>query len=291
MADQHRDEWERPMPAHVTTPLLTRIIEQSMDEDYEQVARRRAGEGTPTPPGPPRLVASVVVVVFGILVTTAAVQTSRNADVNSESREVLISKVKAEREAVEAQQDEIARLQALNIALEDRLENATQDEEEEAARARRLATTSGFAPVTGPGVRVSLDDPPDADPSELVRDEDLAKLVDVLWSVGAEAISINGQRLTVLTSIRNRGPAVRVNSQPVNPPYTIQAIGDVSRMQSLFFDHPRGQAFADLANDLGFAFDMQNVDSLSIPAAPEPRLRHARPGTSDAPNKNQEAPS
>jgi uncharacterized protein YlxW (UPF0749 family) len=285
------EESNRPLPAHVTTPLLTRIIEQSMDEDYQQVALRRAGEGRPVPSTRPRLVAASVIVVFGVLVTTAAVQTSRNADVDSASREVLISRVEGERAVVERQQSRIARLQNMNIALEGRLDDATQAQQAEAARARRLAATTGYGPVTGPGVRAFLDDPADADPSQLVRDEDIAKLVDVLWAVGAEAISINGQRLTALTSIRNRGPAVRVNSQPVNPPYNILAIGDVYRMQSDFFDHPRGQAFEDLSRDLGFEFDLQNVDELSLPAATGPRLRHVRQGTSDAPKKNQEATS
>lgn len=291
MVDQVGEEWRRPLPPHVTTPLLTRIIEQSLDEDYQQVALRKAGEGRPTPPGRPRFVAAAVVVVFGVLVTTAAVQTSRNADVDNASREVLISRVEAERDAVETQQDRIAELQDMNIALDEQLDDTTLEQQAEDARARRLGVTTGFGPVTGPGVRAVLDDPPDADPSQLVRDEDIAKLVDVLWSVGAEAISINGQRLTGLTSIRNRGPAVRVNSQPVNPPYTILAIGDVSRLQSDFANKPRGQEFEDLANDLGFAFDMQNEDELSLPAAPGPRLRYTREGTSDAPKKDQEATS
>jgi hypothetical protein len=86
MADPTAEDWRRPLPPHVTTPLLTRIIEQSMDEDYQQVALRRNGDGRPTPPGRPRLVAAAVVVVFGVLVTTAAVQTSRNADVDDASR-------------------------------------------------------------------------------------------------------------------------------------------------------------------------------------------------------------
>ena len=281
-----------PLPPHVTTPLLTRIVEQSMDEDYQQVAlRKKDGEGSPAPSGRPRLVAAAVIVVFGLLVTTAAVQTSRNADVESASRQVLISRVEAERAVVERQQDRIARLQDMNIALEDRFGNATQDQQAETARARRLGATTGFGAVTGPGVRIVLDDAPDADPSQLVRDEDIALLVDGLWGVGAEAISINGQRLTALTAIRNRGPAVRVNSQPVNPPYTISAIGDVSRMQSDFNDSDRGRAFRDLANDLGFRFDMDDADELSLPAATGPRLRHTRQGTSDAPKKNQEDPS
>ena len=55
----------------------------------------------------------------------------------------------------------------------------------------------------------------------VVRDADLAILVDGLWNAGAEAIAINGQRLTALTPIRNAGPAIQVNSTPLVPPYVV----------------------------------------------------------------------
>src|ERR1044072_4739545 len=97
-----------PLPPHVTTPLLTRIVEQSMDEDYQQAApRKQAGEGAPAPSGRPRLVPAGVIVAFGLLVTTAALQSSRNADVESASRQVLIARVEAERAAVERQHERI----------------------------------------------------------------------------------------------------------------------------------------------------------------------------------------
>ena len=61
-----------------------------------------------------------------------------------------------------------------------------------------------------------------------------------LWTAGAEAISINGQRLTVLTAIRNGGPVINVNSRPLAPPYTVQAIGDPrTLLADLRRDHQR----------------------------------------------------
>jgi uncharacterized protein YlxW (UPF0749 family) len=125
--------------------------------------------------------------------------------------------------------------------------------------------------------------------TELVRDEHLAKLVDGLWNAGAEAISINDQRLTVLTSIRNRGPAVRVNSQPVNPPYVVQAIGDVDTLQADLLDTTHGSEFFDLAEDFGFRVERHNEDELTLPGASGPRLRYVRAGTSETSGtKNQE---
>lgn len=283
------DEWDtltepppgRALPAHVTTPLLTRITEQAMDEDYRQVALRKDGRERPSS-GRPRIAAAAMVVVFGLLVTTAAVQTSRNADVESASRATLIQRIQDARADFARQQQHIAALQDRTIALQDRSDDAVAAEQEADARLTRLQVRTGFAPVHGPGVRAVVDDAPGGDPTQLVRDEDLAKLVDGLWSAGAEAVSINGQRLTALTAIRNRGPAVRVNSQPVNPPYTVLAIGDPRTLQSKFSETTHGSEFDTLARDLGFVFDMDNVDDVSLPGAPEPHLRNVRELRADA---------
>jgi uncharacterized protein YlxW (UPF0749 family) len=281
------DQWERAVPDHVTTPLLTRITEQSMDEDYRQVALRKGSSPQPPQSGRPRLVAASVVVVFGVLVTTAAVQTSRNADIEDESRATLISRVEAERDSVAKEQDRIATLQNGTIALEDQLDDTIADLQAAMTRLRRLQVKTGFIPVTGPGVRIVVDDPPEGDVTELVRDEHLAKLVDGLWNAGAEAIAINDQRLTVLSSIRNRGPAVRVNSQPVNPPYVVQAIGDVNTLQANLLNTTHGAEFFDLAEDFGFRVDPHNEDELSLPGASGPRLRYVRAGTSDTSGKKE----
>ena len=287
------EEWDRPaLPDHVTTPLLTRITEQSLDEDYRTVARRKqhAGSGASTPDRP-RLIAALVVAGFGILVTTAAVQTSANADITDASRETLISRIGTERAQVEAQQQRIAELQDEAIELEDRLEVLTEQQGAAATRLRRLETVTGYGAVRGAGIRITVDDPPNpVDTTDLVRDEDLAWLVNGLWQAGAEAIAINDQRINALGAIRNVGPAVKVNSLPVNPPYVVQAVGDVLRLQADLLDTTHGQQFFDLADRLGFGVTMQNDQELQLPSSRGPRLLHVKPGTSGKPGmKNEEA--
>jgi uncharacterized protein YlxW (UPF0749 family) len=221
------------------------------------------------------------VAVFGILVATAAVQTSRNADTADAGRQTLIARVRVERAGLERQQAEIADLQRATIGLEERRSDLIADQRETNARLRRLQVATGYGPVTGEGVRIVVDDAPGGDVTQMVRDEDLALLVDGLWGAGAEAISINDQRLTVLSGIRNVGPAVHVNSKPVNPPYTVRAIGDTLTLQADLLDSTHGQQFFDLADDLGFVYTMQNENSLTLPAAPGPRLRHVEARTGD----------
>ena len=277
MADQRNG----PLPDHVTTPLLTLITEHSLDDDYRDVAERRGAAAGAAPRGKPAWVAATVVGVFGILVATAAVQTSRNADTADAGRATLIARVQDERAALEQQQAAIADLQRTNIGLEDRQADVVADQRDTTARLRRLQVATGYTAVTGPGVRIVIDDAPNGDVTQIVRDEDLALLVDGLWGAGAEAISINDQRLTALSAIRNVGPAVHVNSKPVNPPYTVQAIGDTLTLQADLLDTTHGQQFFDLADDLGFVYTMQNENSLTLPAAPGPRLRHVEAGTGD----------
>jgi uncharacterized protein YlxW (UPF0749 family) len=272
----------------VTTPLLTLITEHSMDDDYREVAQRRGSTSAPQPGGRTVWVAAAVA-VFGVLVATAAVQTSRNADTADAGRATLIARVQVARAALERQQDDITDLQRTNIGLEDTRSEVVADQRETNARLRRLQVATGYIPVTGPGVRIVVDDAPGGDETQIVRDEDLALLVDGLWGAGAEAVSINNQRLTALSAIRNVGPAVHVNSQPVNPPYTIQAIGDTLTLQANLLDTTHGQRFFDLARELGFEYGMQNAQDLTLPGAPGPRLRHAQSGTDPGRQDEKEA--
>ncbi|GAA2150524.1 hypothetical protein GCM10009844_31550 [Nocardioides koreensis] len=276
----HSARTDVQLPARVTMPLLTLITQQSLDEDYLHVAERRAAGAPPPPRRLPHRTAAVVIAVFGILVTTAAVQTSRNADITDAGRATLVSQIGDRRATLSELQDRIVRDRERNVGLEQRLNQVTSTEEEASSRVRRLETVAGFIPVTGEGVRVVVDDAPNGDATQAVRDEDLAKLVDGLWSAGAEAIAINGYRLTVLSAIRNVNVAIHVNSRPLTPPYTVEAIGDTRTMQANLLDSTLGSEFFSLAEQLGFVYSMHNVDELSLPAARFPRLRSVQAGTS-----------
>lgn len=284
------------LPDHVTTPLLTRITEGSLDEDYRQVALRKAatpatgGRGARSGgPGRPQLIATAVIAVFGVLVTTAAVQTSRNSDVTDAGRQTLIQRVQDERRVVAAEQQEIADLQAANIAAEADLDELTGRLQSITAQQTRDGAQTGFLPVTGPGVQVTITDPVNVtDTADLVRDVDLARLVNGLWEAGAEAISINAQRLTMLSPIRNSYIAIHVNTRPVNPPYVVKAIGNTDTLQADLLDTSLGSRFFDVADQLGFGIDMQNEDRLELPALRGPRLQHVKAGTEGKPGLDDE---
>jgi len=280
-----RDE----LPPRVVLPLLDLVQRQALDEDYLVAAERRARRGEPAGPGGvrrgsghPRRVAAVAVMVFGIMASTAAVQTQRNASVADEGRASLLARIEGESDRVARLQKQIGDLREVNDASEERALALGEQQQALTPRLRRLQVRTGFVPVRGEGVRVIVTDEASGTPDGAVKDEDLALLVDGLWAAGAEAIAINGQRMTVTSWIRVSGAAIQVNGVGIASPYTVQAIGDRLTLQARFFDTSSGLAFNDLSQRYGFEFDMTDEDELRLPSASFALrvLRSARAGSS-----------
>ncbi|MGB8651828.1 MAG: DUF881 domain-containing protein, partial [Mycobacteriales bacterium] len=152
-----------------------------------------------------------------------------------------------------------------------------------------LELATGATAVRGPGIVVTLDDAPDAGAAAAsqrggqlgdgrVYDRDLQDVVNALWLAGAEAVSINGQRLTALTAIRSAGEAILVDFRPLAPPYVVRAIGDVDTMEPAFVDGPTARRFQTWTSLYGIGFDVARARDLRLPSAGTPDLRLARPG-------------
>jgi uncharacterized protein YlxW (UPF0749 family) len=267
-----------PLPQHVTEPLLALITQRSLDADYEHVARRRAAGETQPPRSAPRHVAAIVLVAFGLLVTVAAVQTSRNASVDQSSRASLIDQINLRREAVARLQKELAGQQSRQLELRDQITGLETAQQATRSRLQRLGVRTGFGAVRGPGVQITVSSTPDANASQTVRDSDLALLADALWAAGAEAISVNDVRLTVLSAFRNVGVGILVNSQPINPPYVFSVVGDPASLPANLLSSAAGEAWYALKDSLGIRFDVKNGGTMSLPAAPPVTLRSAKLG-------------
>lgn len=271
-------EDERPLPAHVTMPLLELVRASALDEDYATAAKSRpVGEDTPRSGRPTWLTTAIAVTVFGLLVCTAFVQTrSQQAD-RLATRTSLIQQITERKESASVVQDRLGRLQATVLRMEQRRDALDAESRALDERVRRLETRTGYGPVMGEGVRIVVDSAPGAAPRDGVRDSDLALLVDGLWNAGAEAIAINDHRLTNLTSIRNSGYAILVGGKPLSPPYRVEAIGDTRTMQARLVASSRGARFFTLADNLGFRVTQENVARLHLPAATPRTLRFAQP--------------
>jgi uncharacterized protein YlxW (UPF0749 family) len=266
---------ERPLPEHVTTPLLTLITARSMDEDYAHVAQKRAaaGEGAVVPRTRPHWASLVAVAVLGLMAAAVAAQTDREAGVDELSRAALIQRIEAQSAQLADLQRDVGELSRANQDVASNNTVVQGQLEDLSNRVRRAELNTGFAPVHGPGVRFTVDNRPGIDVDTEIRDEDLATLVDGLWAAGAEAIAINDQRLNVLGGIRNTGRAVHVNGRPVLAPYVVSAIGDPRTLEARLLQTSAGQTWFELVNGLDFLYSTANVDDIRLPAAPERVLR------------------
>lgn len=128
---------------------------------------------------------------------------------------------------------------------------------------------AGLTPVVGKGIIISVDDNkeglianPNDDPNNYVIHSDyLLNIVNELKIGGAEAISINGQRLTTTSEIRCVGNLILINMTRVAPPYKISAIGSPRLMAESV---ARGQL--DLLKIANYPVTLEEHDELIIPA-------------------------
>lgn len=290
--EQPTAETARELPPRVTMPLLTLLTQESLDQGYRVAAERRQQRVTDGEPEPSRrgamLATTIAVAVFGILVTVAAVQTSRNADVEALGKASLAQRIQSERASVRELQKTRGSLLDANRESDAELRELRETENQLTSRVSRLGVGTGYLAVRGPGIRVTVDDAPGATRTTAVQDEDLVVLVDGLWAAGAEAIAINGQRLTVLSSIANSGQTIHVNVRPINPPYVVEAIGDPNRMEGRLLASTSGSLFYSVARTLGFAFSVQDDDNLELPPARVRPLRWADAGSAEDRQVDQE---
>jgi uncharacterized protein YlxW (UPF0749 family) len=270
------DRPAQPLPEHVTEPLLSLITRRSLDADYEHVAARKRAAGIETDTHPtPRRTAALVLLLFGALVTVAAVQTSRNANVSNANRASLIDQIDLRRDAVQDLNRQLATEQSQVLALQRRITAEQTRTSATQARVDKVATTTGFGPARGPGLTATVDNAPDAAGNALIRDSDLTLLANALWASGAEAISVNGQRLTGSGAFRNVGFGILVNNQPINPPYVFSVLGDPDTLPAALLSTRAGAQWYTLKDSLGFRFDVTNGGTMTLPAASTPTLRSA----------------
>lgn len=178
---------------------------------------------------------AIVCIILGILLSMQfrTIQ-DYNSSIRSERAEDLSMKLNAVTEERNVLAQEV-------VSLREKLSKASSSDpdvsglQEELQKANMIA---GLAPVKGPGIVVTLDDSlrsPKAgeDPNNLlVHDTDILMVVNELKASGAEAISINGERVIAMSEIRCAGTTILVNSNKIAAPFIITAIGDSSELES-----------------------------------------------------------
>jgi uncharacterized protein YlxW (UPF0749 family) len=267
----------------VAMPLLTRVMTDTMDEDYAYIAGHRAAQPTDEAARSPAkrpisLAMAMVLAVFGALLITAAIETHRNKPGAERERTALVAQINAGSANVDRLRARTSTLQSEIQDLRDAVLRSTARGQALNQRLQHLGAIAGTATVTGPGVQVTVDDAASSASGGKVLDVDLQVLVNGLWAVGAEAISINGQRLTTLTAIRVAGEAITVNYSALSPPYVVDAIGNSDTIPADFLDTSAGQTWQDLQSNYGLQFSMVPAESLILPGRTDVTLDFAQPG-------------
>lgn len=270
--------------------LLVDMVSGSLDEAYEQAARR----GVRRPAGPdtrwrrPSAAAMVALVVLGVLSGAAAAELRGVADGGAGLRASLVQEIQQRTTQYDALDRRSADLQAEVDLTRDAVLRRDADGREQAARLAALELAAAVSPVTGPGVVAEVDDRPGSAEQSLdvrggsagdgrVTDRQLQELVNALWGAGAEAVSVNGLRLSARTAIRSAGEAVLVDFRPLSPPYVVEAIGDPAALELSFVDSAAGRGVSTLASLLGQPLQVRRAEALVLVAASEGDLRAVRP--------------
>lgn len=173
---------------------------------------------------------------------------------------------------VRAEKDDA--MQELN-KLEERLDKIEKEKSDEdfflkgvVSDLEKYKMAAGVIDVQGPGVIITVDDPlPTADNSGdysviMLRSDLLVSLVNRMKDAGAEAISINGQRVIATTEISLAGENVNINTVPTAPPYVIKAIGNPDTIESTLTIR---FGIVEQMKSYGLRIDIDKKDKIEIP--------------------------
>ena len=140
----------------------------------------------------------------------------------------------------------------------------------EISEAELHASTS---PMSGPGVRVTLTDaPPDVKPAGVsddalvVHQQDIQAVVNALWAGGAEAMTIQGQRVISTTGIKCVGNSVVLHGVPYAPPYVIEAIGDQQALEDSIEASEEIRVYKQYVEAYGLGYSQQRLAEVEMPA-------------------------
>nr|MBA2560751.1 DUF881 domain-containing protein [Propionibacteriales bacterium] len=208
-----------------------------------------------------------------------ALKTEQDRPSQLAERAQLVDQVHRRQDRLERLHAQLTSLQAEVTAKQELLATAVTNSRRLGDRLTVLQMTAGTVPVTGSGVRITVDDAAGAASGVggVVRDRDLQLLVNALSEAGAEAIAIDGHRLTSLTSIRFAGRAITVNYRSLTPPYVIEAIGNPDTLPARLLETEAGKVWRDLEVNLGIRFDIESTQQVTLPANPRDHLLYARP--------------
>jgi len=271
--------------------LITEMMERPLDPGYAAAAESRQKSGLPPATGHRSPMLVVIAVLIGALLATSALALRVPETSANKVKTYLVSRIEAMGGHAETQTRLIATVRR-EIDTAQAAALSQQSETVLAAELSRLELAAGTVPVTGPGLVLTVDDAktevdpknPNVDPLTATGPDlgkvigtDLQRIVNGLWQAGAEAISVNGHRLTSRAAIRFAGEAILVDYRPLTRPYVITAIGEPGSLSVEFAGGDGGSYLQSLEANYRIRGDIKERDSVVVPGDPALSLQTAQP--------------
>ena len=245
-----------------------------IDEDRSQATTDPSIQDVRSDSRHPRLARSASVIVMalaGLMMTTAATN-SRGHDLRPERDTDMATLVRSQASHNAALQKEAAGLRA---QVED-LSKANQTPgvtSSVISSASALAPSVGLEAVSGKALRVTLDDAPLSENPDgvdanmlVVHQQDIQMVVNTLWSGGAEAMTIQGQRVISTTAVKCVGNTVVLHGVAYAPPYVIEAIGDLNALQKALDTSEAVRIYKEYVSAYQLGWSVERAGQVTMPA-------------------------
>jgi uncharacterized protein YlxW (UPF0749 family) len=272
-------------PQRESVALLISLVSNTLDPGYAEAAARRVpGVRRPWYHQPAVALGSMLI---GLTLVVAYVHTHRAQPQAARVQADLVSRVRAAQRAGDALERTAEQLSNRIVGLRDAALGNGGALNEQLGRAE---VSAGTRAVVGPGLSVTLADPPPASATpppgqpgttslgqaHIITDRDVRSVANVLWDAGAEAVAVNNVRITPTSAIRFAGQAVLVDLRPITSPYTISAIGDADTLITRFAASGVASRYQTLSSALGIGFSFDEKSALQLPASAALAPRYAR---------------
>ncbi len=124
----------------------------------------------------------------------------------------------------------------------------------------------GLTEVSGNGLEITLKDGDENQSksvlSSIVHDGDILQVVNALRNAGADAISVNDQRIVNTSAISCIGNVVKINGEKVGVPYVIKAIGNP---EWLYGAIEMNGGYVSILRREGVDIEVKKVKDITIP--------------------------
>lgn len=256
MADEPDELVVAPRPLGLRT-RLGRLVRSARLRDRQRGA---------TPSG--RLSTLLVIVLFALMATIGAI--------NAQGQDLRAGRDKDLVDLVRQRAEENKQLQARLAAMRSEVDRLSKAKAADPTLAGKLATANlqaGTSAVKGPAVQVTLTDAPaDVQPEGVdddllvVHQQDIQMVVNLLWAAGAEAMTIQGQRVVSTTGVKCVGNSVVLHGIPYAPPYQITAIGDPAVMNAAINSSNEVRIYKQYVEAYQLGWKNETMSSVSMPA-------------------------